>query len=77
MTETDTEISVTLEGQFIVVTLPKTSFRAAYFKSPDSPWLTQSNYMTDDAEAPISRTEFHALAWRAANEKARELGWIV
>jgi hypothetical protein len=38
---------------------------------------TQSNYMTDDAEAPISRTEFHALAWRAANEKARELGWIV
>jgi hypothetical protein len=37
----------------------------------------QSNYMADDAEAPISRTEFHALAWRAANEKARELGWIV
>jgi hypothetical protein len=63
--------------QFIVVTLPGTSFRAAYFKSSDNPWLMQSNYMADDAEAPISRTEFHALAWRAANEKARELGWIV
>lgn len=27
--------------------------------------------------ASITIAEFHARAWRLANEKARELGWIV
>jgi len=37
----------------------------------------QSDYTEDDKEAAISRNEFIALAWDAANAKARELGWIV
>jgi hypothetical protein len=37
----------------------------------------QSDYMGDDKDAPISRNEFQAQAWHAANTKARELGWIV
>ena len=27
-------------------------------------------------EAPITFNEFRALAWEAANEKARHLGWV-
>jgi hypothetical protein len=30
----------------------------------------------EDSEAPITLKEFRAVAWEAANEKARELGWI-
>lgn len=66
-----------VEGERIVVTLPGTSFRASYYKNPDAPGLLQTDYMTDDSDATISRAEFEAMAWRAANEKARELGWIV
>jgi hypothetical protein len=34
--------------------------------------------MSVEKEAPAqSRKEFEALAWEAANAKARELGWIV
>jgi hypothetical protein len=31
----------------------------------------------DDPEASLNRYEFLARAWRIANAKARELGWIV
>ena len=38
----------------------------------------QSPIMSVEKEAPAqSRKEFEALAWEAANAKARELGWIV
>jgi hypothetical protein len=30
----------------------------------------------EDSEAPITLNEFRALAWEAANEKARYLGWV-
>ena len=31
----------------------------------------------EDQGAPMTQAEFHARAWKAANAKARELGWIV
>jgi hypothetical protein len=31
----------------------------------------------DDSRASISLSEFLALAWRLANDRAREVGWIV
>ena len=34
------------------------------------------DFGTDDPEAPITLSEFRSLAWMAANETARELGWI-
>jgi hypothetical protein len=30
-----------------------------------------------DKDAGVSQVEFLARAWRVANDKARELGWIV
>jgi hypothetical protein len=70
------DVEVELNGRFIIVTAPGTSYRASYFQHPDVPGLMQSDFMTDDANAAISRNQFLALAWKAANIKAVELGWI-
>jgi hypothetical protein len=60
----------------IVVSMPGTSFRAAYFRSVTEPGLTPCEFLDVDRGASISRKEFEALAWDAAIAKARELGWI-
>ena len=52
-----------------------TSLKAAYRKG-DAPWLVCSELGPDDPDALVTLSEFRALAWAAANEKARELGWI-
>jgi hypothetical protein len=71
------QLRAELEGEHIIVTLPGTSFRATYYKDPDAPGLKQSPAISDDKSAAITHKEFEALAWKAANEKARELGWMV
>jgi hypothetical protein len=72
------DIKVDVEDDHIVVSMPGTSFRTAFFKASDEPRLMQSPVMSVEKEAPAqSRREFEALAWEAANTKARELGWIV
>jgi hypothetical protein len=60
----------------IVVTMPGTSYSVTYRKLDSSPWLFASN-IRDDPDSPVSRHTFRARAWIAANEKARDLGWIV
>ena len=72
----DVEVNVAVEGDRIIVTRPGTSFRAAYFKSPDQPKLIESAALAVDKGGPIARKEFEDLAWDAANAKARELGWV-
>jgi hypothetical protein len=71
------ELKVEVEGRYIIVTMPGTSFRSSYFKSAIAPGLVPSDYMMDDGDSATSRDEFVALAAKAANDKARELGWIV
>jgi hypothetical protein len=34
------------------------------------------NFVLSD-DAPMTQAEFHGRAWRLANDKARERGWIV
>jgi hypothetical protein len=48
----------------------------AYRMRDDVPELA-ANFVQDDEDGPISRTDFLARSWRIANDKARELGWIV
>ncbi len=43
----------------------------------EAPWLIAQEYGPDDPDATITLSEFRALAWVAANDKARELGWLV
>jgi hypothetical protein len=60
----------------IIVTLPGTTFRAIYRKLDKSPGMVVFAVQSDKS-AGISRADFLARARRVANDKARELGWIV
>ena len=63
------------DGQ-IVVTLRQTGYCASYGKAANLPQLVRSAFTTDRSDEPISKEEFFAIAWDAANEKTRELGWF-
>ena len=69
------DVQVAVKDGAIVVTLPGTSFCVVYRKGAD-PWLLASD-IRDDPNSPISKFTFRARAWIAANNKARELRWIV
>ena len=73
--ENDLDVQVAVKDGAIIVTLPGTSFCVVYRKGAD-PWLLVSD-IRDDPNSPISKYTFRARAWVAANDKARELGWIV
>lgn len=72
-------LSLAVQGDDIVVTLPGTSYVVTYYRAAAFPQqlLTKSHSGREDQDAPMTQTEFHARAWKAANAKARELGWIV
>jgi hypothetical protein len=63
-------------GNNIIITLPGTKFMVTYYKLDDPPELRTKSDWTDDPDAPITLGAFRARAWIAANDKARELGWI-
>ncbi|MGI8724826.1 MAG: hypothetical protein ACR2J1_05625 [Methyloceanibacter sp.] len=69
-------LKVEVQGSDIKIALRGSCLRIAYRKG-DAPWLVCSDYGIDDPEARLSISEFRALAWEAANMKAREMGWIV
>jgi hypothetical protein len=72
------ELRVKVQGDDIIVTMEATGFRVVYRKPHREPWLVaKGNYFPDEQKGPITRAEFLAQAWKAANEKARKLGWIV
>ena len=68
-----------VQGDDIVVTLAGTSCVVTYYRAAAFPrqLLTKSHSGREDQDAPMTQAEFHARAWKAANDKARELGWIV
>jgi hypothetical protein len=69
------ELKVDVQGPEIAIVIRGTCLRMAYRKG-DAPWLVCVEHGPDDPEARVTLTEFRALAWAAANAKARELGWI-
>ena len=69
-------VVVVLEADTIVVTMPGTRYSITYRKLHDTPLLVASDER-DDPDSQISKHTFRAQAWIAANDKARELGWIV
>jgi hypothetical protein len=75
-TDNDLRVLVVLEADTIVVTIPGTRYSVSYRKVRDMPWLVASD-IRDDPDSLINKFTFRARAWTAANDKARELGWIV
>ena len=69
------ELRVTVENGAITVTMLGTSYSVTYRKG-DEPWLLASD-IRDDPAYPSYKFTFRARAWTAANNEARELGWIV
>jgi hypothetical protein len=72
----DDRVSVDVRDDGIIVTIPGSLFRTAFFKSQNGPGIYQSSLVHIDKEWPLTREEFEKLAWEAANEEARKLGWI-
>ena len=78
MTDSWDSLPIQVVDNEIIVSLPGTSYSVIYYKPPDSPQLLGRNFpKQDDARVPLTQAEFLARAWRLANDKARELGWIV
>jgi len=62
----------------ITVTVPGTNYMATYYKPRDSRILIAKRMSReDDQRTSMTLSEFLGSAWWAANDKARELGWIV
>ncbi len=62
----------------ITVTVPGTNYMATYYKPRDSRILIAKRMSSeDDQRTSMTLSEFLGGAWWAANDKARELGWIV
>ena len=71
------DLHVEVRAQDVVVTMPGTSLRVVYRRPHrGSQLVAKLDYFQDQQKGPITRAEFLALALKAANKKARELGWI-
>ncbi|MGA7544524.1 MAG: hypothetical protein WBW08_01640 [Methyloceanibacter sp.] len=72
------ELHVEVRGGEIVVALPDSIYSVTYYKSPTGSQLAAKMLPTTyDPNAVLTSAEFLARAWKLANDKARELGWIV
>ena len=72
------DLCVKVRDQDIVVTMPRTSLRVVYRKPHHgSQLVARLDYFQDQQKGPITRAEFITKALKLANDKARELGWIV
>jgi hypothetical protein len=65
------DLDVHMAGDCIVVADPKTDFVAIYHKPTPEPWLKLKQRTATKDHALLAR------AWKAANDKARELEWTV
>jgi hypothetical protein len=75
----DPKLEVQVVDDEIVVTLPGTDYSVTSYKMIGSPGLMAKRIAdTDDPRIPRMRvSKFLAKAWKLANDKARELGWIL
>jgi hypothetical protein len=60
----------------IVVSLPKSQLSVTYYKPDNLPGLAKRMMEKYDPRTPMTMSEFLAKAWKLANDKAREIGWI-
>ena len=71
-------LRVEVRGDEIIVTLPGSRYMVVYHKSGQSSRLLPRHIpQANDALSLMLKDEFLARASKLANDKARELGWIV
>lgn len=72
------ELRVSLVDDEIIVIRPGSFYSVTYYKPENSPQLLAKRIADhDDLRISMTAAEFLAEAWSLANDKARELGWIV
>ncbi len=73
------KLSVEVVDDEIIVNLPHSSYSVTYYKPDKSPQLRAKHIISGkyDPRVPMSLSQFLAQAWKLANAKATELGWIV
>jgi hypothetical protein len=77
MTESWGTLRVEVRENEIIVTLPGTTYMVGYHKAADSPQLLAMHFPRErDKRVPLTQNEFLTRAWKLANYKAKELGWI-
>jgi hypothetical protein len=72
------KVDVKVAGDVLVVTMPGTDFRITYEKT-DENRLVASNFHARqhlEKRCRVSFPRFLGLAWTAANDKAKEIGWL-
>jgi hypothetical protein len=72
------DVRVEVKGKEILVSLPGTSYSVVYQRPAGTKGqlLTKCYSGRELPGAPLKQSDFAGRAWRAANAKARELGWI-
>jgi hypothetical protein len=75
--QADRDLHVEVEGGDIMVTLPGTNYAVTYHKPVNSPQLQGKHFPEQVDRRSISQAVFVGKAWKLANDKARELGWIL
>ena len=71
------KVAVVVNGDVLVVTLPGTTLTITYKKTEEN-CLVASSFESRKGPQEIRKVtfpKFVSLAWTAANEKAKELGW--
>jgi hypothetical protein len=72
----DPDLVLDLRDDRIVIGVPDKSYEATFRKSA-GPWLLVVSERLPDGHTGESTARFRARAWKAANKKARQLGWFV
>ena len=76
-TKFDPKLNAQVAGDSIIVTLLGTIYSVTYFKPRGSPGLLAMDIPNEnDPRVSMACPDFLASAWRTANDKAREIGWI-
>jgi uncharacterized protein YbcV (DUF1398 family) len=70
------KIVVEVSGSELLVTMPGTSLSGVYEKTDDNQLIANSFAARKDEKRKLSFPKFLALAWTAANETAKQIGWI-
>jgi hypothetical protein len=73
------KVAVEVNGDVLVVKMPGTTLSITYKKTEEN-CLVASSFESRKSPKEIRKVtfpKFVSLAWTAANEKAKELGWII
>jgi hypothetical protein len=71
-------LRVEVQGRAIVITASDSDYVVTYHKPENSAQLIAKSYpRKEDRRVSMTLATFLTMAWSLANDKARELGWIV